>query len=58
MVATAGPPEAFISDILTFAEEAVDRLAVDHAHVGTDHARRAFKQVGKIYRLDASKRPN
>lgn len=50
IVTAASPPELFISDILTFAEEAAGRLARDHEHFRADHACGAFRKVGKIYR--------
>ena len=50
IVAAASPRDLFIADILRFTEEAVDRLAVDHALYREDHAHGAFDKIDMIYR--------
>ncbi|SFB86813.1 DUF2252 domain-containing protein [Tropicimonas isoalkanivorans] len=50
IVAAASPRALFISDIVSFAEEAALRLERDHAAFRKDHALGAFDNVEMVYR--------
>lgn len=50
IVAAMGPPELFVDDILRFADEADERLTVDHASFRADHALGAFRGIDRTFR--------
>lgn len=50
IVSAATPHGLFTADIVRFAAEAADRLAVDHALFREDHAEGAFDRIDMVYR--------
>jgi uncharacterized protein (DUF2252 family) len=50
IVNAIGSPDLFLDDIVSFSEEAADRVRQDHAMFRRDHALGAFKSVAVVYR--------
>ncbi len=50
VLAAIGPEALFITDIVTFAEEALQRVRQDHEFFKADHAMGAFDQVDRVFR--------
>lgn len=50
VLAAIGPEDLFVTDLVSFAAEAADRVRADHASFRADHALGAFRWVDQVFR--------
>ncbi|TIC80226.1 DUF2252 domain-containing protein [Nocardioides sp. GY 10127] len=50
ILAAIGPEELFVSDVVAWAGDALERVKADHAHFRADHELGAFTAVDRVFR--------
>ena len=50
ILASIGPRELFVDDIISFADDAAQRVREDHEHFRADHELGAFRFIDRVFR--------